>query len=451
MNKLTFNVKGPKEGKISSLIKDVTKIRCRIYLDIENNQVNILDVCDEHVDSVIDLVNTYYEILGVDIDTICEEEIPPEESNNDEVIKEEPNTVEKGASDVATAIVPVEVEPQKPEDLIVKKVEFQNQMVEDALNQLARSAYWAIYKQNCFDKDVASHIWTATRELSKRFGSEEIIPFSFGDIVDCYFGTHLPREINGGHVFCLVINVGIDNLVYVTPITKQTTNISSNSFITFKAPEDVVYNDSNYTEGTLLLDMSKYIRAERFQKIVGRANPEFVKRVLLQLASTHDFIAAHPEIFDDVKNEDDDLPFTMSDEPIEKEVIVNEKVTPVNKEAKSVNCEAVLGELLKHALSNIKKGESFLGNLRTFLADIGMTADNPTVNEAFIAACEVKKITFETIAGALHNKNEALNEDEIKAVLKETFKEWMATKEELKDYPRLTFTALLKLFAKAMA
>ena len=73
MKKITFKVSSQKEGSVVSLIKEVNKISCRLYLDLENGYVTVENVSDTMFDAVIELVDNYYTILGVDIDNTFEE------------------------------------------------------------------------------------------------------------------------------------------------------------------------------------------------------------------------------------------------------------------------------------------------------------------------------------------------------------------------------------------
>ena len=72
MKKLTFKVSSQKDGSFISLIKEVDKTSCRISIDFENGFVSVENVNDIMIDSVIELVNNYYTIVGVDIDNTLE-------------------------------------------------------------------------------------------------------------------------------------------------------------------------------------------------------------------------------------------------------------------------------------------------------------------------------------------------------------------------------------------
>ena len=78
-------------------------------------------------------------------------------------------------------------------------------------------------------------------------------------------------------------------MAYLVPITKMQTEITSESYLIFNPPEDVIYEKDYYKGGTALLDKAKYVRTQRINEVIGRTTPEFFKKVLYGLASTFDF------------------------------------------------------------------------------------------------------------------------------------------------------------------
>lgn len=317
MKKITFKVSTQKEGSVVSLIKEVNKISCRIYLDIENGYVTVENVNDTMIDAVIELVDNYYSILGVDIDNTFEEntekQVAPviEDSTTDTTDDTVDETVvEEVAEETAEVVVqkqPTVLEPQSEDDLIIKKVEFENELVENRINRFLKTAYWAMYNRRATEKDISEYILTCMSEISMRFSSKPIIEFSIGDIVDVNYGSHLPGEIMGGHVHAIVCNVLNEDMAYVVPITKVRADISSLSYLLMDAPQDATYNNEYYKGGTVLVNKGKYVRVERFNAVIGRTKPEFFEKLLYQLSSAFDFTNCLTETVED----DNDLPFTM--------------------------------------------------------------------------------------------------------------------------------------------
>lgn len=276
MKKLTFKVSSQKDGSFISLIKEVDKISCRISFDFENGFVSVENVNDIMIDSVIELVDNYYTIVGVDIDNTLENSTENSiAAISTESISDVPsNTVETDETVIETE--PTNLEPQTEDDLIIKKFEFQNDYLEELINKYVRTISWAMFKMNISEKEVADYIYTAMKEISMRYNKKECIDFSIGDIVDCSYGVHLPGEINGGHVAAIVCDISYDSMAYLVPITKLQTDITSHSYLTFNTPKDIVYENDYYKKGgTALLDKGKYVRAERFNAVIGKTTPAF--------------------------------------------------------------------------------------------------------------------------------------------------------------------------------
>ena len=99
MKKLIFKVGSSKDSSIVSLIKEINKISCKIFVDLENGKITVEKVNNEMLETVIGLVDGYFTILNVDIDNTFEEE------------------TEENATEKATVL-----KPQSMDDLIIKKV-----------------------------------------------------------------------------------------------------------------------------------------------------------------------------------------------------------------------------------------------------------------------------------------------------------------------------------------
>ena len=81
-----------------------------------------------------------------------------------------------------------------------------------------------------------------------------------------------------------------------------------------------------------------------------------------------------------------------------------------------------------------------------------MSINERMVKQSFVIACDIKKITYENVILELHNVNPEVNEDIIKATLKENFKKWLEQYPELaKKCPKMSLMSVLKVFAKRFA
>ena len=121
MKKITFKVSSPKDYSVQSLIKEVNKISCRIYIDLENGFIAVEEVNDTTIDSVIELINNYYAILSIEIDNTFDRDIGKQIES---VIAENSADTIK---DIGVSKQPKVLDPQTEDDLIIKKVEFENE------------------------------------------------------------------------------------------------------------------------------------------------------------------------------------------------------------------------------------------------------------------------------------------------------------------------------------
>lgn len=465
MKKITFKVSTKKEGSVVSLIKEVNKISCRIQIDLGNGFVAVEDVADTMIDSVIELIDQYYTISSVNIDNTSDESTLVKTSQSDTVV-DEPKSEATVGETAKLESKPNVVGPQSEDDLIIQKVEFENEYVEDLINRFMRTAYWAMYRMNVPEKEIGDFIWTSINEISMRYNKKGPIEYSVGDIVDCDYGIHLAGEINGGHVFAIVCNITNGGMAYLVPIIKVRENLTSNSHITFTVPNDVVYNDDYYTGGTALLDKGRYLRAERFHEVIGKATPEFFVKVLNQLSTTFDFtgniVMTDDDTETDFDNEivevaetEDEIAVVETDVAVAKEAVetVSEEDTTEAKPKKDTRKvggeESTLLDIIGEPLKKLDPTKKVKEQVDDFLTDIGMTTSERMVTQSFVIACNIKRINYENIILELHNMFPKVKEDIIKSILKENFKKWLNLYPELAERcPKISFTAVLKVFAK---
>ena len=422
MKKLTFKVSPQKDCSVVGLIKEVNKISCRIYFDLEDGFVAVENVNDTMIDTVIELVDKYYTILGVDID----------------------NTIEEPVEEQLTSVVDESGGTTTEDDLIIKKVEFTNQYLEDLLNKLMRTVAWAMFKMNIPEKEIGNLIYTCMSEISMRYNDKQCIEFSVGDIVDCNYGVHLTGEINGAHVAAIVCNISHSGMAYLVPITKMQTEITSESYLIFNPPEDVIYENDYYKGGTALLDKAKYVRAERINKVIGRTTPDFFKKVLYGLTSAFDFTSR----LDTGKETTDEVVKTPTATKDTTDKVVKTKATT----KKVGGEEAALLEVIGVAFDKLDPSKKVEEQIESFLTDIGMTTTERMVTQSFVIACDINRINYENVILKLHEQFPKVKEAIIKNILKEAFKNWLEKYPTLVEKcPKISLMAMLKVFAKKFA
>lgn len=475
MKMITFKVNTKKEGSVVSLIKKVNKISCRIQIDLENGLVEVENVDDTMIDSVIELIDEYYSISNVMIDNTSDESTLVETSQSVTVAHEFKSGVDV-EENAEPKIEPAVIGPQSEDDLIIQKVEFENEFVEDSINRFLRTAYWAMYKKNASENEIADFIWNSINEISMKY-NPTIIEYSVGDIVECNYGNHLGGEVNGGRVFALVCNKIKGGMAYLVPIYRFKKNLYSLSCLSFNVPNDVVYINYNCNRGVALLDKGRYVREERIIAIRGKATPEFLAKVLDKLITTFDF-RGNTVMTDDTKTDFDNEIAEVTNVAMDEKTVettseenatdgdvaelnsvdadnsdVTTTETKSEKSAKKVGIEEsalldIIGESLKK-VDSTKKVEEQVYN---FLTDIGMTTSERMVTQAFVVACDIERINYEKVILKLHNMFPKVDEGIIKSILKESFKKWLDLHPRLvESCPKISLISVLKVFAKRFA
>ena len=458
--KIAFSISSPVGGAIPKLIAEVSSFKCRVQVDLNNGTVVASDVDPLRIENVIEVVENCFEITGVDIDTtdvVFEVEKP--------AVEEKPKTKSK--------VDKTALEADSADDLSFKKIEFQNNDVEKQMNKLLDIIYWMMYKKNVPADKIVKHLLATGREIAMRFNPKPSISVNVGDIVDCQYGTHLDSEISGGHVHALVCNI-IDNTVFVIPITKQI--IEGQFYLPFSVEKDVVYTEPDkYNDGTLLLDRGSYVGIERLDEVIGKALPEFFDEVIEVLPEAYCFDSL---TFTDKSYDEEDVgDFEPEDTTTADTVVDNENgVGSISEDVENVsesvtiaestetepvsdtiakdfskfdNVEDALAELIGESIQALDKNSDLEPQLDDFLTTIGIS-NEILIKQAFLVACKVKKVKYESVLIELKNQNPEQKEDEIKQALKDAFKTWISTNYPTitEQFPKISIMSLLKFFAK---
>lgn len=439
---LTLQVTKKESTNMSSLVKQMCSLKCRINVDLLSGRISIIDMDDENVESVIDAINEVFDITSVDI--------------------------------VPTVVVP---EPELPvvtkDSIEFEKLEFNNAEVCEQANKMLRVIYWAMYSNNAKSSDICKYLITTSAEIAMNYNSKEPIEVSIGDVVDCNYGFHMNGEISGGHVHSIICNIDNDGMVYVLPITKTKLKGDETRFLPFSTNLDVEYINTRYIGGTVLLRMGRYVHRQRFGEVVGHVLPEFFGKVLAALSTTAKFVynittyrSKLAEKFGDVENDDDMLSFGATEENDSTDKPSDEKTSefPVDvtidtrvkdsfaETNEKVSAEDYLSCIFSNALDSLDKTKSIEDSVNEFLDAIGMSKTEEIIRNSFIVACSVKKINYASINIELHNLLPNVREETIQETLKKEFKKWLAIHPDLKEsYPTISIMALLKIFAKKMA
>ncbi len=445
--KIAFRINSPVEGAIPKLIAKVSSFKCRVQVDLNNGTIVASDVDPLRIENVIDVVENCFKITGVDIDT-TDVVFKVEEPTAEEITETE-SKVEEPAAEVISA-----------DDLSFKKIEFQNDDIKSQMNKLLKIIYWMIYKKNVSANEIVKHLITTGTEIAMRFNPKPSIGVNVGDIVDCQYGTHLDGEISGGHVHALVCNI-INNIVFVIPITKQI--IEGQFYLPFSHAKDVIYAEpTKYKQGTLLLDRGCYVGIERLQAIIGKALPEFFDEVIEVLPEAYCFesLTSTDTFYDEESVEDFEAEIDSTSENLEntsesEKITESFEVEPVSDTtakdfSKFKNIEDVLAELIGDSIQSLDKNSDLEPQLDDFLTAIGMS-NEVLIKQAFVVACKVKSVKYESILIELRSQNPDQKDEEIKQALKDAFKTWINNNYPtiIEQFPKISIISLLKFFAKS--
>ena len=458
-----------KEGtSMSSLVKQMCGLKCRIKVDIHEGHLSIEGMDDNNVENVIDSIGEAFNVVGVDI--------------------------------VPTVEIP---EPKEPvvtaESLEIAKIEFYNKEVEDQANKLMRIIYWAMYSNKAHPRDICQYLMAAGTEIAMKYNTREVVNFSIGDIVICNYGNHLGGEISGRYVHSVVCDIDEDGTFYAAPITKSKLKGEQQRYLPIEANLDVDYTVPRYTGGTILLKKGGYIRPERIQEVVGKVRPEFFSKLLAAILDTvrfshSDYAEKLSEKYGDVDNDDrmllddtDEILGVVTSEEASDEVVTETSVEETSGDAvtetlaeeksgkvvgdtsisdssnedmnegrspngtKRPSAEDYISKLLASSLASLDKSKHIEQQIDMFLNDIGFQTNEKIIKLSFAAACKVKKIGYESIIFELHHVYPTLRQEIIKATMREEFKKWLTLYPEIKEkYATISFMALLKVFARKM-
>lgn len=490
--KLTIKVTKKEERSIISLIKMIDKATCKVNFDVEDGLISIQTENGKLIDELIDAIESNYDIKRLEIDNTDEDQInKPEQAVN------EVNNGNAAVENVA--------------DLTGINIDPEEQKINDEYERFLNT-YHTICNNGATYTDAIKFLKTAKIEMLLNFSNKKNAEFSIGDIVECYYGIHLPMEINGAHVSALICDI-IEDMAYVVPITKATgEKVYSQSYIEFKVPDDVIYttelaSGEYYKGGTILLDKGRYIHVKRINAVLGRAEKFFFKEVTHFLTRTMNF-EDNVIVYGDEEDDDDyidveavevisdtdnvdivkaDVEESSAESDINdtSEIVVEKVVSEdtettdnvaemdkseekplkqdktesldvpkkrkLNYSPKPGTGEAGVYEFFTNAIYNLDSKKPAHKQAISFMKEIGMDSKDKMLVEAFSSAGYVKTITYESIAEKISETIDC-NTSKIVFHLKVTFQKWLKSNSELKEkYPRISFVSFLKVFAKEIS
>lgn len=293
MKQITFNVESPKMASANILlIKDVHRLGSRIYFKPEINSITVKNVENNMVESVTKLVSNYYVFTSSYV--LDEDELIEKRSSEptmfgskkfSDLDKDDSFELKKEESETEYSL--------DKQDLSSMKIAYQKEYIQVIISKIMKTAYWAMFKKNVHERDIANLLYSCLNEMSLCFSpNDDTVEFEIGDVVECNYGYHLQGEINGSRVHSIICDVKGD-MAYVVPIVKADAYLETSysfSCLPFTSPEDIQYENELFKGGIVLLNGGKYVRIERFKSLLGKTSPAFFEKVLEQLATqTFDF------------------------------------------------------------------------------------------------------------------------------------------------------------------
>lgn len=269
--------------------------------------------------------------------------------------------------------------------------------------------------QSCIDNDVPAngYILSAIQSIDARL--EHTVPLNFSqfDIIDFNFGTNMPYEISGGHIWSVVLKKE-DNESFIVPLVKNPETTDGLLQIT----EDDIFWDTAIIKMQTTYCTVKYARwisNLRANKVIGKVHPDFIKKIQMQLSSeyNHAYYAS----------------------------------------SSGMIYEKALLEVTSSAIeeTSSKTFSSFKEKMEYFLREIHYSFDDEIL-QSFLVGINLEKLTFNYIAMKVYpdEKITSYKIVQLKKKLKESFVEWLTSNcPNLKNsLPGISFIQLIKLMKK---
>ena len=149
----------------------------------------------------------------------------------------------------------------------------------------------------CINNGIApnGYILSAIQGIhSKLKITTPIMDFEIADIVDCNYGTNMPYETSGGHIWNLVV-AKQEHQAFVIPMFKNTVDSQSqNNDAICSIPIDetmVAFNSikTDLSATFLALSAGRWISTYRITKVIGKVSDDCLKKAITNLPKAFDF------------------------------------------------------------------------------------------------------------------------------------------------------------------
>ena len=111
--------------------------------------------------------------------------------------------------------------------------------------------------------------------------------------------------------------------------------------------------------------------------------------------------------------------------------------------------EKALFDVIGEQLRTLIKDKDVESQLDDFMDSIGLDKSARIVRQSFLAACKVKRISYESLFAEMYDVFPTIRSEIMKASLQEEWKNWLSTQPTLAEqHPKIPLTSLLKVFVK---
>lgn len=408
--KITFKVNFKATSNTLFFIKSLNNISCKCHMDIGSKTITVEDALETDVDTVFTLANDNFTIIEFDVDNM----------NSSLETKLDKTVDNHGKSETH------------------QKYEYSSASVTKSMNSLAMCIQNRL-TQGEETSYLTSRINSLENELNYCSMTKSKVQVSVGDLVLVDFGFHLPGEICGSRVLCIVCDVQNNSMVYVVPVYKKDKYRYPMHWYMELSEADVNMNEGYRLIAQMaMLSMSRYVSARRINAVIGKVNSQKYTAILRRLIKTFNFTRAETE---------DSLQTPITG------VVENPSATLTEEQTLSKsNAQQILSKICKEALNKLDATKNKAEQITYFLNNIGIDASDKWILQAFEVALQVKKITYENIVSKLCELNPGANEAVVISSLKITFKNWIEKYPEAKeDCSRISLMSLIKVYVNFFA
>ena len=148
---------------------------------------------------------------------------------------------------------------------------------DEKLNQQFELLAKAIQKCENSNIPANGYILSAIQNINARI-SLTSIDFEQMDVVDMNFGTNMPSEICGGHIWTIVLQKN-EHESFVVPMVREPQNLEMVLPITITEDDILIDSPSADLSKTFISKKARWVSNLRANKVIGRASKNATKKI----------------------------------------------------------------------------------------------------------------------------------------------------------------------------